>query len=154
MQTADFKPAWWLRSPHLQTLWPVFFKRRHVLDLENEQVELEDGDFLDICWSKKQSDKIVLVLHGLEGDLSSHYANGILFQLEAAGYRPVFMHFRGCSGRCSPRPRPPSSRPRREVPSTALGPQECNSHVQLDSNSAEIPPYAILTSRRHQALGP
>ena len=99
MNTTDFKPAWWLRSPHLQTLWPVFFKRRHILALKAEQVELDGGDFIDLCWSKKPTDKIVLVLHGLEGSLKSHYANGIIYQLEQAGYRPVFMHFRGCSGR-------------------------------------------------------
>ncbi len=99
MQTADFKPAWWLRSPHLQTLWPVIFKKRHKLELIAEQVELDDGDFIDLCWSKKSSDKTVLVLHGLEGSIKSHYANGIMYQLERSGYKPVFMHFRGCSGR-------------------------------------------------------
>lgn len=96
---SDFKPAWWLRSPHLQTLWPVFFNKRHKLDLLTEQVELDDGDFIDLCWSKKTSDKIVLILHGLEGSIRSHYANGIMYQLEQSGYQPVFMHFRGCSGR-------------------------------------------------------
>jgi len=96
---SNFKPAWWLRSPHLQTLWPVFFKKRHRLDLESEQLELDDGDFIDLCWSKKHSKKTVLVLHGLEGSINSHYANGIVYQLEQAGYKPVFMHFRGCSGR-------------------------------------------------------
>ena len=99
MNEADFKPSWWLRSPHLQTLWPVFFKKRHQLDLIEEQVELEDGDFLDLCWSKSSSDKIVLVLHGLEGSINSHYINGVIHELECSGYRPVLMHFRGCSGR-------------------------------------------------------
>jgi len=97
--STDFKPAWWLRSPHLQTLWPVFFKKRHELDLLPEQVELDDGDFIDLCWSKKDSEKTVLILHGLEGDINSHYINGIIHQLQRAGYRPVLMHFRGCSGR-------------------------------------------------------
>jgi len=99
MKTTDFKPAWWLRSPHLQTLWPVFFKKRHQLDLLTEQVELDDGDFIDLCWSQSASEKIILVLHGLEGGVSSHYVNGIMYQLEKAGYKPVLMHFRGCSGR-------------------------------------------------------
>ena len=70
MASTDFKPAWWLRSPHLQTLWPVFFKKRHELDLLPEQVELDDGDFIDLCWSKKDSEKTVLILHGLEGDIN------------------------------------------------------------------------------------
>ena len=99
VKTADFKPSWWLRSAHLQTLWPVFFKKKHRLDLLVEQVELDDGDFIDLYWSQKDSDKTVLVLHGLEGSLDSHYANGIIYQLEQSGYKPVFMYFRGCSGR-------------------------------------------------------
>jgi len=99
MATADFKPAWWLRSPHLQTLWPVLFKKRHKLDLIDEQVELEDGDFIDLCWSRNSAAKTVLVLHGLEGSVESHYINGILYLLEQSGYRPVLMHFRGCGGR-------------------------------------------------------
>ena len=99
VKIADFKPSWWLRSAHLQTLWPVFFKKKHRLDLLVEQVELDDGDFIDLYWSQKDSDKTVLVLHGLEGSLDSHYANGIIYQLEQSGYKPVFMCFRGCSGR-------------------------------------------------------
>jgi len=99
MKHMAFKPAWWLRSPHLQTLWPVFFKKRHPLDLKTEQVELDDGDFIDLCWSLSKAEKTILILHGLEGGIDSHYINGIMFQLEKAGYRPVLMHFRGCSGR-------------------------------------------------------
>lgn len=105
VKSTEFKPAWWLRSPHLQTLWPVFFKKRHKLELLTEQVELNDGDFIDLCWSKKSTGKIVVVLHGLEGSINSHYANGTLYQLENSGYRPVFMHFRGCSGRMNRLPR-------------------------------------------------
>ncbi|VAW54546.1 Hydrolase, alpha/beta fold family functionally coupled to Phosphoribulokinase [hydrothermal vent metagenome] len=105
MEKTDFKPTWWLRSPHLQTLWPVFFRKRHELDLTSEQVELDDGDFLDLCWSKKTSEKIVLILHGLEGDIDSHYINGIIYQLEQSKFKPVLMHFRGCSGRVNRLPR-------------------------------------------------
>lgn len=105
MTHTDFKPAWWLPSPHLQTLWPALFKKRHALDLMTEQLELDDGDFLDLCWSKRSSDKIVLILHGLEGSLDSHYANGLIYQLEQAGFKPVFMYFRGCSGRINRLPK-------------------------------------------------
>ena len=101
----QFRSAWWLRSPHLQTLWPVYFKKRFTLDLVDEQVELDDGDFLDIHWSKQQSDKVVLILHGLEGSINSQYANSTIHHLEQAGFRAVFMHFRGCSGRPNRLPR-------------------------------------------------
>jgi len=92
----SFKPAWWLPSPHLQTLWPVMFRRRTVPDLSHERFELNDGDFVDLCWSRKTDRPVVIVLHGLEGSVHSHYAGSLMCSLENAGFRPVFMHFRGC----------------------------------------------------------
>jgi len=95
----DFKPAWWLPSPHLQTLWPFFFRKRPQLNLRHEQLDLADGDFLDLCWSQRTAGQWVLLMHGLEGSIKSSYAAGLFAVLESQGYRPVFMHFRGCSGR-------------------------------------------------------
>lgn len=40
----------------------------------------------------------MLILHGLEGDLDSHYAGSLVRRLAAEGFRPIFMHLRGCSG--------------------------------------------------------
>jgi predicted alpha/beta-fold hydrolase len=105
MTATVFKPAWWLPSPHLQTLWPVWFRRRPRLQLQTERVELRDGDFVDLCWSRRAQGRVVLVLHGLEGSLHSHYAAGLMRALERHGFRPVFMYFRGCSGEPNRLPR-------------------------------------------------
>lgn len=100
MKTEDeFKPAWWLPGPHLQTLWPVLFRRREPPEGEPEQFEMPDGDFIDLLWQTSNEGPIVLVLHGLEGSVNSHYASGLLSALSGNGYRFVFMHFRDCSGR-------------------------------------------------------
>jgi predicted alpha/beta-fold hydrolase len=64
--------------------------------LVRERVELADGDFIDLALVANDG-PAVLVIHGLEGSLESHYADGILSALAAAGYRAVFMHLRGCS---------------------------------------------------------
>ncbi len=98
MSSSRFKPAWWLPGPHLQTIWPALFRKRPPLKLARERVELPDGDFIDLAWTANHSGPCVLVLHGLEGSLQSHYAAGILHSLVEAGFRAVFMHFRGCSG--------------------------------------------------------
>ncbi|KAG1694797.1 putative esterase YheT [Nymphon striatum] len=96
---SNFKPAWWLRNPHLQTLWPTFFKKRPDLDLEKYRLELEDSDFIDISFTQEINQKpIVLIVHGLEGTLESHYAKPLIKQLNDNGYGVLFMHFRGCSG--------------------------------------------------------
>jgi len=93
---SQFKAAWWLANPHLQTLWPTFFKKRPQLDLTSEKVELDDGDFLDLKWTKNHSDKVVIVIHGLEGSLESHYVPSLIKQLSDENYKVCFMHLRGC----------------------------------------------------------
>lgn len=106
IRKSDFKPAWWLPGPHLQTIWPVFFRHRPALQLETERVELPDRDFLDIAWlTGSPGNPLVLVLHGLEGCIQSHYAAGLLHSLSQAGFNAVFMHFRGCSGEPNRLPR-------------------------------------------------
>jgi hypothetical protein len=47
----------------------------------------------------------VLVLHGLEGSLESHYAAGLLNALATAGYNAGLMYFRGRSGEPNRLPR-------------------------------------------------
>jgi len=112
MSGNQFKPAWWLRNPHLQTMWPVFC-RRNVKDLplERERLELPDGDFIDLDWlgdaknEKNKNKPLVLILHGLEGSIDSHYSKNMLKTLAHSGWRGVFMHFRGCSGEPNRLPR-------------------------------------------------
>ena len=57
---------------------------------------MPDGDFLDLAHAGPREGPSVLILHGLEGNLRSHYALGLLRALERAGYHGVFLHFRNC----------------------------------------------------------
>lgn len=100
-----FKPLWWLKSPHLQTLWPSRFRIRPELPLTPERLELDDGDFLDLAWMPQQPGDLCLILHGLEGSLKSHYSGPLIRAAHTAGKHTVFMHFRGCSGEPNRLPR-------------------------------------------------
>jgi predicted alpha/beta-fold hydrolase len=95
LQISDFRPAWWLANPHLQTLWPSLARARPRLRLPRRRIELADGDFIDLAVAEGQGPR-VLVIHGLEGSLQSHYAGALVARLAAQGYRPIFMHLRGC----------------------------------------------------------
>lgn len=95
---AGFEPAWWCRGPHAQTLWPHLVRRRPQIALRRERLELPDGDFLDLDWTRNDTGPIVVILHGLEGSSRSQYARGLLARVEAKGWRGVVVHFRGCSG--------------------------------------------------------
>ena len=95
----SFKPAWWLPNSHLQTLWSTLCRSPiKNLPLINERIELPDGDFIDLNWMGSGNGPIVLLLHGFEGSIESHYAKGMLQVMHRQGWRGVFMHFRGCSG--------------------------------------------------------
>lgn len=104
LRVSAFRPAWWLPGAHLQTLWPSLARRRPKLALRRERVELQDGDFIDLALGAGHGPTVVVV-HGLEGDLHSHYAGSTLAAIAAAGLRPVFMHLRGCSGEPNRLPR-------------------------------------------------
>ena len=66
--------------------------------MTRERLELPDGDFLDIDWTTPTKGLRVLLLHGLEGSLDSHYTGGLLDCLKAHGYTAGLMYFRGRSG--------------------------------------------------------
>ena len=102
---STFAPPWWLRNPHLQTFWPVLFRRQAPLSYRPERLELPDGDFVDLCWTGPETGPLVVVLHGLQGSVRSPYVIGLMRTLEASGIRGVLMHFRGCSGEPNRLPR-------------------------------------------------
>lgn len=98
----DFRPAPWLKNAHLQTLWPSLCRLPVAIDTEWERIELPDGDFIDLVWEGKKETTlikpVILLLHGLGGNIESTYVKGFMRALKAAGYKSVLMHFRGASG--------------------------------------------------------
>lgn len=104
---SHFRPAFGLSNPHLQTLLPLLLKNRSNKKYFQQTLELDDGDFLDCSWTAEpvNGKPIVIVFHGLEGSIDSHYASGIMQALRERGWQAVLMHFRGCSGRPNRLPR-------------------------------------------------
>lgn len=94
---SNFKPAWHLRNKHLQTILPKYRKPIEI-ELIWERLETPDNDFLDLVWTKQTDGPVVILLHGLEGSIDSHYSKGLLNTLSKQGWNAVLMHFRGCSG--------------------------------------------------------
>ncbi len=102
---ADYRPPWWYRGRHLQTIWGPLFRRPPRPAVRRERWETPDGDFLDLDWVASGTGPLVLVLHGLEGSSRSHYAQGLLVGIAARGWRGAVMHFRSCGGELNRLPR-------------------------------------------------
>ena len=96
----DYRPPWWYRGRHLQTLWGPLLRPGRRPALHRERVETPDGDFLDLDWlaGRESGVPLVVILHGLEGSSRSHYAAGLLRELAQVGWRGLVVNFRGCSG--------------------------------------------------------
>lgn len=96
---STFKPAWWLRNSHLQTIYPAFFRRSPLqLSRQRQRLQLVDGDFLDLDFYGSSDQPLVLLLHGLAGNSQSGYILGLQNHLDQQGLASVVMNYRGCSG--------------------------------------------------------
>ena len=97
---SEFKPAWWLKNPHAQTVYPTLTRKLSSPVCRMERFELADGDFLDLAWADRDMDAkapLIIVLHGLGGSIQSKYVSGFLNAFNRLGWRGVLMHFRGAS---------------------------------------------------------
>ncbi len=97
-----FRPAWWLRGRHAQTVVGRYLRRRDGVALERERIVTPDDDFLDLDWACSGAPAagapLVLVLHGLEGSARSGYAFELYRRLHEAGADTLGLNFRSCSG--------------------------------------------------------
>jgi len=92
-----YSPAWWIPGAHLQTLWGKLFRRQHPAPTEVERWDTPDGDFLDIHRLRaRRGAPRLLLLHGLEGTVRSHYAQGLLNEAARRGWGADLLIFRSC----------------------------------------------------------
>jgi predicted alpha/beta-fold hydrolase len=102
-----YRPPWWYRGPHLQTLWGPFLRPLGRPRFRRERIDTDDGDFLDLDWvdAAPAGAPLVVVLHGLEGSSRSHYVCGLCREAADLGLRAVVLNFRSCSGEMNRTPR-------------------------------------------------
>ncbi len=98
MIPSAYQPPWFLRNGHAQTVYPVLRRRLPEVRYERERLELPDGDFLDLDWSRASGRNVVIVSHGLEGSSQRDYVKGMVRTFNRRGWDAVAWNFRGCSG--------------------------------------------------------
>jgi uncharacterized protein len=92
-----YSPAWWLPGGHLQTLWGKLARRPRSVPLRLHRWNTPDGDELEVYSLEAAAGAPhLLLLHGLEGSIRSHYANGLLSLFADAGWGAHFLIFRSC----------------------------------------------------------
>ena len=99
MTSREFAAPWWLRNPHLQTIYGSIGVRAPRIEWRRERWETPDGDFVDVDFVDGPGDAPwVHLYHGLQGSSDSRYARALMGHVRRRGWRGSVFHFRGCSG--------------------------------------------------------
>lgn len=101
-----YTPAWWVPGAHLQTLWGKLARRRPRVPTRAERWHTPDGDELEIhrldapAHARHAGRGVprLLILHGLEGTIRSHYVRGLLDEARRRAWAADVLIFRGCNG--------------------------------------------------------
>lgn len=103
--TSDYKPPLWLRSGHLQSIWPSLFRSVKVQAPEPEILPTDDNDELHLDWYRQGSDRLAVLSHGLEGHSRRPYIQGLARALLREGWDVLAWNFRSCGGVMNNQPR-------------------------------------------------
>ncbi len=97
---SDYTPPVWLRNGHLSTIYSALLRRVPDPGQQRERLELEDGDFLDLDWSysEQRGMRVLVLVHGLEGNAQRPYMLGSAAIFQKAGFDVCAVNLRGCSG--------------------------------------------------------
>ena len=97
---SDYKPGFLFKSGQFSTVYSGIFRKVNTVVQERERITLTDQDFIDLDWSfaKKKTDKLVVVLHGLEGNAQRPYMLATAKIFNQNDYDAVCVNYRGCSG--------------------------------------------------------
>lgn len=94
-----FRPPWWLRNAHAQTVYARYGRNVVRPSLRAERWDTPDDDFLDVYFLDGDPKRpTAVLLHGLEGSIESTYFLAMLRELHRAGWNVAAMEFRSCSG--------------------------------------------------------
>ncbi len=97
---SNYSPPLFFKGGHLSTIYCGLFRRVNDLVQARERLTLSDGDFLDLDWSKSDTPtkRLVVLLHGLEGDAQRPYITGSAKLFNQNGFDACAVNYRGCSG--------------------------------------------------------
>ncbi|MCF7560184.1 alpha/beta fold hydrolase [Sabulilitoribacter multivorans] len=96
---STYKPPFYFKNGFVSTVYSGLI-RRISLKQERERITLSDGDFLDLDWSfsNQKTNKVIILLHGLEGHAQRPYMTGAAKLFNQNSIDAVCVNFRGCSG--------------------------------------------------------
>lgn len=98
---SSYRPPLGLSHAHGQTVLRALLPCRGVSPTRREDLELADGDVLELNWYAPHEEEapLVVLCHGLEGSAMASYMLGMIRVLLVAGCNALSWSYRGCGVR-------------------------------------------------------
>ena len=93
------------KHKHISTIYAGMFKKFPTPDYKREILELQDGDFLAIDYNLKNTNKAIILCHGLEGNSQRTYMNSCATYFLQRNFSVFAWNNRSCSGEMNRLPR-------------------------------------------------
>jgi len=97
IQDNKLKPNIFFKNKHINTIYRHFIYKKHI-KYKRERIQTKDMDFLDLDISSIKSHKLILAIHGLEGNSHSNYIQSLVNKSNSSNYDVIAINLRGCSG--------------------------------------------------------
>ena len=106
MKKKAYVPPKLLCNGHFQTIYPSLFRRIKLLTpYVHERIITQDQDFLDLFWMRQNSNKLVIISHGLEGNVDRAYVKGMANAHFTENFDVLAWNYRGCSDQMNKLPK-------------------------------------------------
>jgi len=92
-----YSPPALLFNQHLETIFPALVRKVKGIAYRRERIFTPDEDFLDLDWLEQNSDQLVIISHGLEGNTQRAYIKGMARAFFNENFDVLTWNFRGCS---------------------------------------------------------
>lgn len=98
--STKYRPPLAFKNGYVSTIYSGLWRPKIEVQQSRERIILSDGDFLDLDWSYANSDsqQLIILLHGLEGNAQRLYVLGVAKQFNENGVDALCVNYRGCSG--------------------------------------------------------
>ncbi len=105
IRSSSYQKPRWMLGPHMETILPSVI--RHIkLPIAPQELVLEtpDGDFIEYDLYAQDSNRLVIISHGLEGNSRRPYVLGMVKQFLLEGWGVLAWNYRGCGGKVNRKP--------------------------------------------------
>jgi predicted alpha/beta-fold hydrolase len=96
MEIGKYTRPYFLFNNHIETIFPSVFRKVKLPSYKRERIVTPDDDFLDLDWLTQNSNKLVIISHGLEGNSSRPYIKGMAKVFYDKKYDVLAWNYRGC----------------------------------------------------------